>query len=241
MPTPIQRPEQALALAKAYNIKGKLPLMLDEVVVPVHIVGELDPSAWTPGTGGSTPPAGSKIFTGRFGAPTWAAPGAGRHQAIVVEMAPSFGITSPYVIDWIQWDNSSGLGNNWVCGVGFVSSPLTVDVGADQLMFKVNLAAELTGPPTETLVGARFTALDAFLPHANDMLEAKLIDGGEGMRRMYLGWVMGSRRSLTAGGATWRTANGAAMVRGNHEFWIMNKTGNQEFGVTIHATVLPVS
>lgn len=46
MPTPIQRPESALALARAHAIKGRLPLVLDEVVVPVHIIGDIrDPLA----------------------------------------------------------------------------------------------------------------------------------------------------------------------------------------------------
>jgi hypothetical protein len=41
VPAPIQRGSEALALSKHYNLKGKLPLQLDEVIVPVHIVGEL--------------------------------------------------------------------------------------------------------------------------------------------------------------------------------------------------------
>jgi hypothetical protein len=42
MPKPVQDAAAALQLARAYNIKGKIGLQLDETVVPVHILGALD-------------------------------------------------------------------------------------------------------------------------------------------------------------------------------------------------------
>lgn len=45
MPRPVQRGAEALALSKHYNLKGKLPLQLDETIVPVHVVGALDSDA----------------------------------------------------------------------------------------------------------------------------------------------------------------------------------------------------
>lgn len=43
MPRQVQKGEEAVALSKHYNLKGKLPLQLDETIVPVHIVGQLRP------------------------------------------------------------------------------------------------------------------------------------------------------------------------------------------------------
>lgn len=59
MPRPIQRGTEALALAKHYNLKGKVPLVLDEVIVPVHLVGDLT------GTDAEQPAGG--VFTANAG------------------------------------------------------------------------------------------------------------------------------------------------------------------------------
>lgn len=42
MPKAIQGAREALALSRKYGLKGKLPLMVDEVVAPVVIIGTLD-------------------------------------------------------------------------------------------------------------------------------------------------------------------------------------------------------
>jgi len=47
MPRPVQRGDFALELSRTYGLKGKLPLVLDEVIVPVHIVGSLTDSPET--------------------------------------------------------------------------------------------------------------------------------------------------------------------------------------------------
>ena len=44
MPLPVQNPNATDALQRAYDIVGRIKLALDEVVVPVHVVGEV-PSA----------------------------------------------------------------------------------------------------------------------------------------------------------------------------------------------------
>jgi hypothetical protein len=56
MPKPVQVGATALALSKAYALKGKLPLQLDEIIVPVHIVGRLDVGTGTPCSGTSAAP-----------------------------------------------------------------------------------------------------------------------------------------------------------------------------------------
>lgn len=40
MPKPVQTPGPGLALSRLYGLKGKVGLTLDEVVVPVHVIGQ---------------------------------------------------------------------------------------------------------------------------------------------------------------------------------------------------------
>lgn len=47
MPLPFNWPGEASALAKMFGLKGKLPLGLDEIVVPVTVVGNLDDAPWS--------------------------------------------------------------------------------------------------------------------------------------------------------------------------------------------------
>lgn len=229
MPKPIQRPEQALALARAYNIKGKLPLVLDEVVVPVHIVGELDPAEWTPPAGpGPTPPAGSVSASIRVDFTT--NPGAGNHRICILDFAPVLQATpNPVVVEYLQQNTGDGISNDWYAGIG-IENVFAAPQAGDFRLQQVNLGNDpVNGVALTNMVVSQYHAPDAHLP---SLPLARWRH--DGVNRQHFGWVLGTVRS----NPPWRTVTGP-IARGNAEFWWAVTSGNQNVSATIRVTILP--
>lgn len=226
MPTKIQRHEQALALARAYNIKGKLPLQLDETVVPVHIVGELDPSEWTP----SRAPAGSDEGIIHI---SGSSAGVGRRNFGVVEIVGGAG--RPMVVDWVDIGASGGGAGKWVYGIGIEDSPLAVDVDVPRGGLRTNLA-NFSRPTAIEAFGTCFHAAGIPGEFMGAFESDAAMNGGNG-GRINLGIVLGV---VPSGPADWRTANGAVLTRGTAEFWLRRPEDNaSDFEVSFHVTLLP--
>jgi hypothetical protein len=125
MPKPVQVGATALALSKAYALKGKLPLLLDETIVPVHIVGSLGEEVGTPcsatvitaasagefSLAGLQNPAGSGVLArvthlgiGTVGSGGWSL----RREDVPFGMVPDSTATG-FTRDSRQWDRASTL------------------------------------------------------------------------------------------------------------------------------------
>jgi hypothetical protein len=224
VPTKIQRPEQALQLAQAYNIKGKLPLVLDEVVVPVHIVGQLDPSQPQFPSVPATASRYGLYFTGA------ATAGAGSSKVLAVQYGEPNDANPPkrVLIESVMFDNPANalvsMGVGFSTGVAIASdgpfrfSQLDRSAGGGGFFGQDNIRAWEANTPVGPLLGARL-----FL----------LLTPNDRWREVPLNIILGTQRSAPY----W--LNGAVpLVPGNAEFWIQSSQNNGNLGVTIRASVL---
>jgi hypothetical protein len=230
VPTKVQGPDAALALARAYGIKGRLPLVLDEVIVPVHIVGQLDPLNFVPAPGGgSAPPPGSELGAS-FVAQTNVGVGTGNRFTLVIDSQP--GAPFAWVLDSMR-GLDTGANTDFVAGIGIRES------GRNARKFAMSSVAappfDNFGNPTRTNYsgpdpagvvpfGLRMTQLNeanAFLSGV-PIWRGKLNDANDGKGPwINLGWVMGPVRSAP----DWFTADNVAIAQGNNEFWMKRRIG----------------
>jgi len=225
MPQPIQKGDPALQLSRAYNLKGKLPLLLDEVIVPVHIVGSLSPDDPSVGEAPSTAERGILRSTSP-------SPGAGNHSVFVVQLEEPGADFVPHnvFIEIFRLTNGGSGGFQWGIGLatgvaGALSGPVPAlplaRPGESSNSMSINLRAWWGAFPTATPVGA--------------VMDDWINNTGGTDRDISPGVVLGFRRS-----APYWLDGAVPLVPGNAEFWVRSNTVNSPFGIVVRASILDI-
>lgn len=169
MPRQVQRGTEALALARHYNLKGKLPLQLDETIVPVHVVGDL--------ASGSDPRAAAVLFS-------VGAPAAGNATYVGIENPVDSGIIARVSLYEVV-SEASHLFIERIGPAGFALVPASTsathwaDTSLDGLPAVRAIAGELTPPAP---LNGPMLWQDPFQTHRGRTLDPILYPGG----RLYL-------------------------------------------------------